>query len=386
MKYSEFKDQVIDIKGLDDVLADLSVEGEPFGYNLEDIFSVAFAPVRRYVRSNYGWLVSEYNGFDFRCLKVGTKVPGIEYCLHTLMVESYRRYHAIGSVLVNGVPALCFIRSGREGSDYVSTYILDKKLVEAYTWYLVAMGILRPAIVHEELPPMEDSVLMEEDEYHLVRLTTTDTTLSGYVWQPWDKLFGVVGVLDDDGNWVPLEQQPSPLSYNDIKDSVIGTTNRLDLVPGFVMWHLIGGDLYGITDREFLVGVESHFITCITHAYVPPLTELTVDQVDAYVHRAAPDRLYQHHVCSVLVRGTPAFYFTYVFNSDHLGTYLNIYILDEDACNEFLQHVIRLLLQDIKVAPHEVLERYGSIHSVDASDKVDSLTVSNGTRILYGRY
>lgn len=188
---------------------------------------------------------------------------------------------------------------------------------------------------------------------------------------------------DDDGDWVPLQRG---LSYDDIRDTVIGTTNRLDLVPGLALWHLIGGDLYGVTDKQFLVGVESSYITCVTHAYVPPPTELKLEQVyvgemDTYSQVAGP---HQHHVCSVLVRGTPAFYFIYVWDSNDMASHLDIYILNEGACNDFLQIVIRLLLQDIKVAPYQEVEHWGCIHHVDIGDKVGGLTVSAGTRVQYG--
>jgi hypothetical protein len=381
MKYSEFKDQVIDITEVDGILANLSVVGEPFGYSLEDIFSVAFAPVRRYIRNHYRQLLPQ-GGSLFSVPFLNIKHPSITYRLHALRVENYRRYHAVGSVVVDGVPALLFVRGGREGSDYINTYILNKEAASNHIGYLITTSV---QFYRSYIPAVQDSDLLDDDRYTPTTLATVDDDIDCCYFLPSDLHYGAISVMDDEGEWVPLDHQPSPLSYDDIKDTVIGTTNRLDLVPGLALRHLIGGDLYGVTDKEFLVGVESNHITCITHAYLPPLTELTIDQVDTYVQRAAPHKLYQHHVCSILVRGTPAFYFIYVWDSDDLTTRLDIYILNEDACNDFLQVVIRLLLQDIKVAPYEVVER--SVHYyVDASDKVEDLTVSDGTRILYGNY
>ena len=150
------------------------------------------------------------------------------------------------------------------------------------------------------------------------------------------------------------------MKYIDIKDIVIGTTSTLDLVPGEVVYDLLAGDLPGITDQDYLIGIKVKRITCVTHAYMR----------GGWNSPYAPYSKY--HVCSVLVDDVPAFFFI-----SEGGTNSHTYVLDRELVETFI-YLIKQWLRVERIS-------YNSLVTCVARDEIiPQLTSCMGVSIEYG--
>ncbi len=148
------------------------------------------------------------------------------------------------------------------------------------------------------------------------------------------------------------------MRYVDIKDIVIGTADTLNLVPGEVVYDLLGGDLPGITDQDYLIGIEVKGITCATHAYMPD------------VDGDSPYTLY--HVCSILVHDVPSLFF--IYEGDTGAT---TYVLDWGLAQIFID----LLKQWLRA---EKLSSNSLVSCIAEDVGVPILTSYMGMSIEYG--
>jgi hypothetical protein len=150
------------------------------------------------------------------------------------------------------------------------------------------------------------------------------------------------------------------MRYIDIKDIVIGTADTLDLVPGDVVYDLLGGDLPGITDQDYLIGIKVKRITCVTHAYIP----------GGWDSPYAPYS--KRHVCSILVDDVAAFFFIY-----EGGTGSYTYVLDWALIETF----IYLIKQWLRV---EEISDNSLVSCVAWDEVVPQLTSCMGVSIECG--
>lgn len=156
-------------------------------------------------------------------------------------------------------------------------------------------------------------------------------------------------------------------AYRDIKDIVVGTTHRLDMVPVEVLTGLLGGDAHGI-EGDYLTSMEDACISCVTHAYMPTTYRKYYDDGWGEWEHEVEVLLY---VCTILVDGVPALFFVHARSDDWWEPYTYTYILDACACS-----ILVNLLTD----------RPGWIcgNPITEDEDVDVLSKTAGIDIVYG--
>jgi hypothetical protein len=155
-------------------------------------------------------------------------------------------------------------------------------------------------------------------------------------------------------------------TYKDIKGIVIGTANRLDMVPTEVVTDLCGGDAHGIKS-QYLVGWEYSNIKCVTHAYMPTTYDRYYDDGWDECWSEVEVLLY---ICTVLVDNTPALFFIHAKSDDWWDPYTYTHILDICACSILMS----LITEDGWVCGQPISE----------DDEVKELTEACGVQIEYG--
>lgn len=183
------------------------------------------------------------------------------------------------------------------------------------------------------------------------------------------------------GNKGPTTQRSQPnnneghsMNYRDIKNIVIGSTHKLcNLLPPSVVSELSGDKRPYILAGHYLAAMETPRITCVTHAYVPKESELDELDLHLYTSLAFPYEYGQHHVCSILVDGIPAFFFIHAQRCDMWKPRTHTYILDMGATSNFLQWMG--VVQG---------EPAGYVMYVHETDQVGELDVCSGVKIQYG--
>jgi hypothetical protein len=84
--------------------------------------------------------VDEYLSIDLWALHE-VELPGIQCIIHALMDYDMRRYHAVGTVVMNDVPAFYYTAGGREGEDHYNYYVLDVVATKAFIKCLINVSI-----------------------------------------------------------------------------------------------------------------------------------------------------------------------------------------------------------------------------------------------------
>lgn len=84
--------------------------------------------------------VDEYLSIDLWAVHEA-ELPGIQCIVHALMDYDMGRYHAVGTVVMNDVPAFYFTAGGREGEDHYNYYVLDAAATKAFIKYLIHVWV-----------------------------------------------------------------------------------------------------------------------------------------------------------------------------------------------------------------------------------------------------